>query len=210
MSYKTILVTLAAFVLGAFSIALLIKSAIQSPATVEFHEHADFAVFINGKKFDFSGESYMSTKPCTIEENERADDDVVHLHDLDGGVIHVHRAGVTYADFFQSLHMSFSDTAFSDDAGNTYANNETQSLRFFVNGTEVQTLAGRDIRDLDQILITYGPRNRTMESINQELGQVSNRACVSSRLCDHRGPVAEESCSASTPKQSVLFKWLGL
>ena len=219
---KSILIAVATFVLGAALAVFAVKTLVQSRPVPEFHEHADFALFLNGRQFDFSLDKYMSTKPCTISDAAgiidvayaHADDsgigDVVHLHDLDGGVIHVHREGVTYEQFFESLHMAFSDTSFTDDVGNTYTNDDKNVFRFFVNGSEVPTIADRPIRDLDQVLVTYGSRNRTMESISQELGHVSNRACVSSHLCGHRGPVAEESCGATAAKKNAVLKWLGV
>ena len=219
---KTIAYAAAGFLVGGLITLVGIKSLVQNKPVAEFHEHADFALFINGQKMDFAKDKYMSTKPCTIslidgfvdaaqahaEDGGVADD--VHLHDLDGGVIHVHREGVTFADFFSSLHMSFSDTSFSDDVGHVYDNSDKNVWRFFVNGVEVTTLANRVIRDLDQVLITYGSRTRSQESIAVEQGQISNRACVSSHLCNHRGPVAEESCGASAAKESALLQWLGV
>lgn len=219
---KSVITGAVGLLIGALFAVVSVKYFVQSQPVPEFHEHADFALFINGIKMDFAKDTYMSTKPCTISRYDgdvaiayaHADDsdigEYVHLHDLDGAVIHVHREGITYANFFESLHMVFTDTSFTDDGGRTYENNGTSSWRFFVNGEEVPTLAARPIRELDEVLITYGAINRSMASFQSELGQVSNRACVSSHSCAHRGPVAEESCGATAPKPNALLKWLGI
>lgn len=173
----------------------------------EFHKHVDFALFLNGKQFDFSGTEFMHVKPCVSlnpllqtayahKDSEGGDlTDAVDLHDNVGTVIHVHQAGIAYHDFFESLGMTFEDARFVDPKGNELKNNETHSFRFFLNEKEAPTLANTEIRDLDRVLIAYGPRNRSLESIQAELGQITNDSCVASGKCPHRpAPVSTESC----------------
>lgn len=198
---KTIALLGVGFILG-MGIIFGYKAVEPKPA---FHEHADFALFLNGKQFDFSGNEFMHVEPCVsfnplfqeayahgeAEELKEA----VDLHDNVGPVIHVHQAGTSYHDFFESLGMIFENTHFVDREGKETRNNETHSWRFFLNGKEVSSLANTEIRDLDRVLITYGPRDRSMASIQAELGQVTNDACVASEKCPHRpASLSTETC----------------
>ena len=193
---------------------------------VPFHEHADFALFLNGQKFDFGKEEFMNFEPCVAYEpsllipsalahgGEGEDPkEFVHLHQIDrvnvGGVIHVHKAGIRYHDFFESLNMEFEDDRFVDNEGKEYENNEENSFRFFVNGKEVENIAETEIRNLDQTLITYGPKDRTMESIQVELAQITNDACLYSGSCSQRGLAAPDSCGGVV-KKPFLLKWMKL
>ncbi len=217
--YILIGTTIVALILGALFSLLYTRSLIASLPEGDFHEHADFALFIDGEKFDFARTEFMSNKPCTIDEargfiqTAHAHgidlEDGVHLHDLDGDVIHMHQPGITYHDFFERLKMGFEDSFFIDHEGNKIQNNETHSFRFFVNNKEEPSLMNKDIRDLDRTLITYGPRDRSQASIDAELVQVSERACIQSGSCLHRGTPPPESCGKVyvPPK---LINWLGI
>lgn len=220
MNIKHISIVIAAGLFGAIASLFAVRQLVVSQPEPLFHEHADFALFLNGQRFDFAQDVYMSVQPCVVRaeggipfayaHEGESTDDFVHLHDMDGDVVHVHRAGITWHDFFDSLKMSFTDTSFVDDAGNTYEKNETHSFRFFVNGEEVQTLANREIRDLDRVTITYGRNDRDVNTIAAEIGAVTNKACQSSGACAHRGPQPLESCNASEAKPSPLLLWLGI
>lgn len=216
-----IVVLLSGLVTAGLTLVYL-RSIVRSQPEPAFHEHADFALFLNGRQFDFSKEEYMSNVPCSITragkvpvalahgETETVRD-YVHLHDRIGSVVHVHKKGITWHDFFHSLEMDFSDSLFVDDQGNRYENSDTHSFRFVVNGEEVQSLADREIRDLDQVLITYGRRDRTTDSITIEQARVTNNACLSSYACQHRGVTALESCGAVIPTAAdKLLLWLGV
>jgi len=162
----------------------------------EFHIHANFALFLNGQRFDFGKPEFMDVNPCKIEktswitaayahdEDEGALEGAVHLHDGNGHLIHVHRAGIQYHDFFESMGMKLSDTQFVDNKGKVYENSKTDSFRFFLNGKEVTSIANTEIHDLDRLLVTYGAKSRSQASINRELIQVENET----------GKLSGESC----------------
>ncbi len=179
-------------------------------------------MFLDGERFDFSQDQFMSLEPCLISHRPSLLipsahahgeglnlKEAVHLHNNNGDNIHVHIPGVTYHDFFLSLNMKFEDDYFLDHRTNAYRNNETHSFRFFINGEEIDTIADREIRDLDQTLITYGPRDRDQTSIDQELLQLTNNACFYSEACKHRGEAYAENCGGAS-KLPLLLKWMGI
>jgi len=205
---------------GIFFTVQYIQKAITNQPEPEFHEHADFALFLNGEKFDFTKGEYMSTKPCIaqaplwgpIVHAHGGDlDDAVHLHDGIGGVVHLHRENVSWHDFFESLKMDFEDTIFIDDERNQYKENETNEFRFIKNGEEVKTLADVEIRDLDRVLISYGPKDREFSELLIEYGQITNNACFYSESCLHRGSAPLESCGQGSAYQKPkVLEWIGL
>lgn len=229
MPKKQIIALIVAVFLTFFLTIGLVRSQIGSQAEPEFHAHADFAMFINGQQFDFSLPQFMSIAPCVTtsshhqlipaafahgedplhEGAESSLGDWVHLHDGIGTTIHLHKEGVTYAQFFESIGMAFSDTSFTDHEGNHYDNSAASSFRFFINNKEVDSIADLEIKDLDSTLITYGPQSRSQESINAELVQITDDACFYSESCTHRGLPAYEQCGAVAQPPFIL-KWIGL
>jgi len=217
-----VIALLASFVLGAFVAAYIIKGQISNIPEPDFHEHADFALFIDGQRFDFSKDEYMSVQPCTVSREYPANvayahglesddlEDSAHLHDRNGTVVHAHKPGVAWHDFFESLNMEFDDGEFVDDQGGEYLANEGAAFYYFVNGEAVEQLANREIRDLDQVLISYSSTGEiTQEELLIQQAQITNNACFYSEACQHRGPAPYESCGAAHEDPAIL-KWLGL
>jgi hypothetical protein len=207
-SYFLLIVGLALGVAGFYSYEKYQTSQNKEP---EYHVHANFAVFLNGQRFDFAKLDYMSIAPCTtlenslipvaqahgadfsIEENPKLGN--VHLHDMNGGVIHIHAKGITYADFFASLHMTLTNNAFIDENGEEYiATDKFGEMTFMLNGEKITDLPMREINDLDRAMISFGVKNRSESQFTAEYGQVPDDACISSNKCPERGTAGEESC----------------
>ena len=132
-------------------------------AAPDVHEHAGFALFINGQKFDFSPTKYQSDKNDKDEEEADHDhashqhDPYTHLHDKKGQIIHKHKAGVTLGYFLKTLGMELTDKCLTTDDGTRYCSEEKNSLKFFVNGKRSTEYDQYEITDLDRLLISYGP-----------------------------------------------------
>lgn len=214
-------VFVAGLALGTAATIGYARHAITNAPEPEFHEHADFAVFLNGQRFDFARAEFMSNKPCVLETDagwieaayaHGGEDisDYVHLHDMAGSVVHVHRNDVTWHGFFESLDMTFEDNVFVDRETNEYPSDDTHSFVFIINGQRVETLADRLIRDQDRVLISYGRHDRSDADVWAEYGQVSNDACLSSGTCPHRGVTPLESCGAAPEPTPNILQWIGL
>ena len=168
---------------AAIAIAIAIAAGAYVLAPKEVHEHADFAVFLDGEQLDFSHDRHMSD---AAHLSERA-----HLHENNGSVVHKHAAGVTWGEFFSTLGMTLNSSCFAADDKN-YCSNETHKLQMFVNGNEISDIENYIIMDLDRVLISVD----TGDSIQQQLSKVTDFACVYSRRCPERGEAAGESCAA--------------
>lgn len=198
----------------------VVRQAVQARPAPDVHEHVDFALFLDGQRFNFSRDEFMSNVPCSIAFGPRfginvvsahgLDVSAIHLHDNDGETIHLHRAGLVMHDFFDSLEMPFGDGFFVDHEGKRYEDNETSLFRYFVNNEEVSTLADREIGNLDRILISYGSKDRPEALVDAELKEIGSRACVFSGSCTHRGVAPIESCGSVDAKPGALLRWLGV
>ncbi len=182
MNYAQIavLVIVAAAVIGIY---LVTAPAPRQPMLGDVHKHADFKLYVNGEAFNFSQEKYMTTENRTLSP-------FIHLHDLEGEVIHQHITGATLAEFFESFGMAFNNTCFALDNGNAFCGGE---LKMFVNGRLNNEFGNYEFNDLDKILITYGGNDST-----QQLNSVTDNACIHSGKCPERGlPGNESSCTTA-------------
>lgn len=148
------------------------------------HEHADLKVYVNGKQLDLTQAKYQST------EKKELDPDT-HLHDGNGDVVHKHRKGVTLGYFFKTLKIDFTKDCLVLDTGERYCNNDTNELKFRVNGKPNDSLGNYEFSDLDRILISYGPKT---ENIGTQLSSVTDMACMYSEKCPERGKPPTENC----------------
>ena len=119
------------------------------------HEHAAFAIKINGKQIDFSQSKYQ------VQSR------LIHVEGGDGTTLHRHATGVPFAEFIKSVNMNIENGCFTLDDGKQYCNNEDNKLRFFINGNETESINNYVINPNDRILVIYG--NENADQINQEL-----------------------------------------
>lgn len=178
------------------------------------HTHADFAVWVNGEKLDFSGDEFMSES-----ESEETDDDheahghkhhpYLHLHDGNGSVPHRHKPGLGFGEFLLSIGLilkqegfctnseppSCYDAYFLTSSANSVQLQTNRPFRLFVNGKQPVNVSNADyvFSDLDQILLTDAT---DQAEIDRELRALTNNACLYSRTCPERGDPPTENCIA--------------
>lgn len=110
------------------------------------HHHADFAVFVNGEKIDFSQRQYQV-------RDQRA-----HVEGGNGDVVHSHARGATFSYFIQTLGFDYNAT-YMKTPDNEYFENETHQVRMFVNrGDGWEEVEPRQFMFTggDRILLVYG------------------------------------------------------
>ena len=151
------------------------------------HWHADFALYIDGKQYDFNQERFFSTTEEELSEN-------VHLHEP-YLVVHVHREGTTWREFFHSLGFELTDECLTLPEGDQYCTSGTVRLSFILNGVKVDAVAFQDITNIDRLLISFG--SESDEELMQRWAEVKDEACILSRLCEERipeGGLPPEAC----------------
>lgn len=157
------------------------------------HTHADFAVYVDGERFDFSADELMSGA-STDAEHDDAHHQYLHLHDGIGHVIHRHKPGLTLKEFFDSIqvgmegncYVSFAPLADGQICDDT-------PFRLFVNGEELPFTLDYAFSDLDQVLLTTAA---TDEEVQQQLKEMTDDACLYSKTCPQRGDPPAENCIA--------------
>lgn len=153
------------------------------PLGEKVHEHADFALFLNGERFDFKPAKYQSSDTNPLDPD-------AHLHDGNGDVTHKHRKGITLGYFFDTLGMKFDNQCFATDDGKQYCNTADKKLTMYVNGKKNTQFGNYEFTDLDRILITYGD----MTGVADQITSVSDDACLYSEKCPERGTPPTENC----------------
>ncbi|HET7098736.1 MAG TPA: thioredoxin domain-containing protein [Patescibacteria group bacterium] len=131
----------------------------QTPAPEVYHAHFDLKVYLNGKAIDFALPQYQESSTNPLDPN-------MHFHDGNGKVVHMHKAGITLKQLFDSFKLTIPN--------NTVA---------YVNGKKVENITNYAPLDLDRILI--GSTNLTT---------VSDESCIYSLKCPTRGTPPPEEC----------------
>ena len=129
---------------------------ISGQSSIPPHYHANFAVFIEWKKFDFSADKYMEDVAACKAWAEIFPRDRVHLHENNGDTIHIHHWGVTWGHFFANNGITFSSSHISfEDWEKVLYNNETNVMKFVLNGKEVENPFNRYMLSWDKLLVSY-------------------------------------------------------
>jgi hypothetical protein len=91
----------------------------------------------------------------------------IHFEGNDGTTIHKHATGVTLGYLFESLGLGLDDQCYEFQDGRSFCTNEDYSLKFFINGEQVNDIRDYEINEDDKILVSYGVE--TQEEIEKEL-----------------------------------------
>lgn len=138
----------------------------QSGSGERIHTHADFAVFVNGEQLDFDNPDYYDGG---LNKNYF----LIDLHTGQPDVLHMHPQLVGLDGFFSSIGWEFTRDCLRTDTGDEYCNNETHSVKFYVNGVQNDRFQNYVFEDLDKILISYGPRD---EDVSYQLDAITDMA----------------------------------
>jgi len=200
-SYRSVTLLLGAgALLGALALGTLRFSRIPAQVTDEgVHYHANFAVFINGTRLDFSQERYMEdiatckANPDVVLPRERA-----HLHERLGDVVHVHQPGVTWGHFFANIGFVLGDDVLVTDDDQTFVDDGVQTMTFVLNGQSEPSIYNRVIESEDRLLISFG--SETGDSVmDSRFSQVPGTASAFNGVHQDAG-----GCSASAPVEATV------
>jgi hypothetical protein len=187
---STLLLSACSSVLGFFGI----HEYVQNPDPN--HTHADFAVYVEGEKLDFSDLKYMSglsTDETTHDEEDEYHHPYLHLHDEVGHVLHTHKQGLTLGTFFSSLGFTMTEQCFTLDTEVMVCPDGGKKWQMFVNAEERPFDPGYVFQDMDKILLTYGA---DAEEVQKELEAMTDDACKYSKTCPWKGEPPTENCLA--------------
>ncbi|MEK7137099.1 MAG: multicopper oxidase domain-containing protein [Patescibacteria group bacterium] len=158
------------------------------------HTHADFAVYIEGRKLDFSDPKYMEDEGTEDDHDEHGHrHDALHMHGGVGDVIHSHKPGQTLGEFFSSLNFELGSRCLTLEDGKQVCSDESKQWQMFVNGRERPMGPEYTFGDGDQILLSFGADEAERA---KELQALTDEACLFSRTCPERGDPPPENCVA--------------
>jgi len=115
------------------------------------HSHTAFMLVLDGRIVDFTKPEYM------------VKDDLIHLEDMEGDVIHRHASEVNIGRFFSSLGMGSNHSGcFTGDDGIQYCDEPSgKRLRLWVDGEELQGHAENYIPEQNhRVLLLYGDEDQ--------------------------------------------------
>ena len=141
-----------------------ISSPVDAGQLGSEHSHAAILVKIFGDRFDFSVPAYQIKASW------------IHFEAGDGSTIHKHATGVTLGYLFETLGLGVTDQCFVFQDGRSFCTNEDYSLKFFVNGNQVDDISQYETSDGDRILISYGAG--TPQEIEQQLMELDNQQII--------------------------------
>jgi hypothetical protein len=121
---------------------------VEAPAGIgapgSAHHHSMFLVLLNGAQHNFTQQKHML----------RAAE--VHMENSYGIEIHTHATNVTLGYFFNTLNMTFNRTCFVLDDGTGYCNEDSHTLKFYVNGEPSSEYENHPTAEGEKYLIIYG------------------------------------------------------
>ncbi len=144
------------------------------------HLHADWKIYINGKTVDLSDKDHMGRmrSGSSVSSFIHVDSGAPELEKT-GDLLHMHASGVPLWIFFESVGMKFDKSCLQLDSGENsgkkYCTDDKNSLKFYVNGQPNDQYEQYVFKDLDKILISYGPLD---EDLKAQLASVTNFAGV--------------------------------
>lgn len=155
---------------------LVVRFVTYMPATV--HYHANFAVYLNGKRDEFkSPQYYQSVSICSSESGITTPEQRAHMHDNINSVIHVHDKATTYGQFFENIGWEIGPDFVKTDDGTLYRSSDTEALHIIINGqdyTGLGSISNMVIKDKSRLLVSYGALSQA--TIDQEYKTVPNTA----------------------------------
>lgn len=129
------------------------------------HEHADLALYVNGKRI------LLQERPEYFEK-----DPDIHSHKDTEEVIHKHKTGVTLGQLIDSWKA-----------------NLPSEVSWYVNGKkQTDNWRGYEFKDIDRIIMSFS--STTAEISDKQLSEVTDRACIYSEKCPERGKPPTENC----------------
>ncbi|MBI4450846.1 hypothetical protein HY642_02640 [Candidatus Woesearchaeota archaeon] len=138
------------------------------------HIHADWRVYVDGKVVDFSDYAHMQR----MQEGKSVSS-FIHVDsgspepEKTGDVLHMHATGVPLKLFFESLGMKFDKDCLTISASDKYCTDDRNALKFYVNGKPQNPYGDYVFKDLDKILISYGPKE---DEVSQQLASITSFA----------------------------------
>lgn len=142
-------------------VVLAIRFVSYSPEHV--HYHANFAVYLNGKREEFKGpQYYQEVAICSATKGVTIPQQRAHMHDNINSAVHVHDHAVTWGQFFENIGWYIGPDFLVIDNGTKYIASETDKLHILIDGqdyTDLTPITNMVIKDQSRLLVSFGNIN---------------------------------------------------
>lgn len=152
LNKTSVVLVLTGLVFGLFW-WIVIRSLFFFPEPI--HYHANFAVYIDGQREEFSSPVYYEDTLACTQDDAQNPRGRAHLHQPQNDVVHVHDSAVTWGNFFENIGWSLGNTFMKTDT-DILAANDSAELNFILNGEPTRLVAEKVISSTDRLLISYG------------------------------------------------------
>ncbi|MBW3569621.1 MAG: hypothetical protein KY467_00820 [Gemmatimonadetes bacterium] len=170
---KTITAILTGVLLGVVAFAALRLAFVRMEQPP--HYHANFALFVDGRRVDLSADQYMEdVASCAMGETVLPKSRV-HLHNNNADVAHVHHQGVTWGHLFTNLGFGLGKDHLALDDGPVLTEGNGRTLKFILNGQPQFAVHNELIRSGDRLLVSYGSESEA-DALRTQFPQVANTA----------------------------------
>lgn len=173
MSTRTAIGVVAGIVVGVLALAaarFLLVPVEQPP-----HYHANFAIFVDGRRINLSGNRYMEeVSACRVHGDHVLPTERVHLHNNNPDVVHVHHQGVTWGHFLANLGFDLGDRYLALE-DSLYVQGQNKTLKLIRNGRPEYAVDNELIRSGDRLLISYGAESE-QEVVRKQFPAVAANA----------------------------------
>lgn len=119
------------------------------------HYHANFALYINNERIDFSWDEYMEDIAGCSLTWKKYPKDRVHLHENNPDTIHVHSEWAAWGHFFANNAWYFDDSRILSNTDVEYVTLQDNRIRFVLNGMFVENPYNSLIHSEDRLFIYY-------------------------------------------------------
>ena len=127
----------------------------------ETHYHANFAVYINGQREEFSSPFYYTElEEACSEQQQITPHERAHMHDNVNDVVHVEDEAVTWGHFFQNISWAV-DTKFIKTLDQLVLADDQSKVTFILNGKQVDGVNRLVIGNEDKLLVNYGDTSKS-------------------------------------------------
>jgi hypothetical protein len=169
-------------IVGALLGALLILAIRVATFKHEHtHYHANFAVYINGKREEFKGpQYYKEVATCSAYGDITDPGKRAHMHEEVNSVVHVHDNAVTWEQFFNNIGWTVSAHTIETDSGTMYTDSDTNKVHIIADGQDytgfdgISSFMNTVIKDRSRVLISFG--DVSDQQVQDEYKSVANTA----------------------------------
>lgn len=177
---------------------LIVRFFTYHPDTI--HYHANFAVYINGRREEFNRPQYYQEEAACILTNQISiPQQRAHMHDNINSVIHIHDHAVTWGQFFDNLGWYIGPNFMMNADGTLYSESDNSKLHLVLNNqdyTDLTPITNMVIKDRSRLLVSFG--NIDSATLIQEFQSVPNTAAYYDTHQDPSSCSGNETVSWST------------